>query len=145
MAEARDTATRYLEAFNAHDESAMRALNAPNIKFEAPGGVRIEGREAATGYSMVWLKGFPDARMTADNELISGPWVVQECTFEGTHAGSFEGPAGTVPPTGRKVIGHCVQIGRFENGMASEVRLYYDQVELLTQLGLMPEPAATTA
>jgi predicted ester cyclase len=145
MAEARDTATRYIDAFNAHDESAMRSLNAPDIKFEAPGDVRLEGREAATGYSTAWLKGFPDARMTVKNEIISGPWVVQECTFEGTHGGSLEGPAGSIPATGRKVTGHCVQIGRYENGLASEVRLYYDQVELLTQLGLMPEPAPATA
>jgi predicted ester cyclase len=145
MAEARDTATRYLDAFNAHDESAIRVLNAPNVKYEAPGGVRLEGNEAATGYNMAWIKGFPDAKLTVNNELISGPWVVQECMFEGTHTGSFEGPAGTVPPTGRKVVGRCVQIGRYENGVASDLRLYYDQVELLTQLGLMPETAAVTA
>jgi hypothetical protein len=43
------------------------------------------------------------------------------------------------------VVGRCVQIGRYENGVASDLRLYYDQVELLTQLGLMPETAAVTA
>jgi predicted ester cyclase len=142
MAEARDIAARWLQAFNAHDESAARALNASNIRFQAPGGVRLEGRDAVASYNEAWLNGFPDAWMTVENELVSGPWVVQECIFEGTHTGPFEGPAGAIPATGRKVAGKCVQIGRYENGLATDVRLYYDQMELITQLGLMPEPAA---
>lgn len=142
MAEARDTAARFVKAFNAHDESAIRALNAPDTKFEAPGGVCLEGREAATGYAMAWLNGFPDAKMIVRNELVSGPWVIQEFTFEGTHTAPLNGPTGTIHATGKKLVGKGVQIGRYENGLALEVRLYYDQVEVLTQLGLMPTPAA---
>jgi len=142
MAEARDIAARSLEAFNAHDGDAVQALNAPDIRFEAPGGVRLQGRDAVAGYDKAWFNGFPDAKMTVQNELVSGPWVVQECTFEGTHTGSFDGPGGTIPATGRRLVGKCVQIGRYENGQAIDVRLYYDQMEMLTQLGLMPEPAA---
>jgi predicted ester cyclase len=141
MAEARETATRALAAFNSHDESAISAFNAPNIKYEAPGGVRVEGRDAATGYAMGWLKGFPDARLTVHNEIAGGDWVVQECTFEGTHTGPLEGAGGTIPPTGKKLVGRCVQIGRYENGLATDTRLYFDQVEVLSQLGQMPEPA----
>jgi len=126
---------------NDRGKSAARALNASNIRFQAPGGVRLEGREAVASYNEAWLNGFPDAWMTVENELVSGPWVVQECIFEGTHTGPFEGPAGAIPATGRKVVGKCVQIGRYENGLATDVRLYYDQMELITQLGLMPEPA----
>jgi hypothetical protein len=31
-------------------------------------------------------------------------------------------------------------IFRVENGKITSIRLYYDQLELLTQLGLMPSP-----
>ena len=144
MAEARDTAVRFVEAFNSHDENAIRALNAANTKFEAPGDVQLEGREAATGYAMAWLNAFPDAKMTVRHELVSGPWVIQEFTFEGTHTAPLAGPAGTIPATGKKLVGKGVQIGRYEGGQAIEVGLYYDQVEVLTQLGLMPAPAAAT-
>jgi predicted ester cyclase len=141
MAEASDTAARFVQAFNAHDEGAIRDLNAPNTKFEAPGGVRLEGREAATSYAMSWLNGFPDAKMIVRNELVSGPWVIQEFTFEGTHTAPLNAPTGTIPATGKKLVGKGVQLGRYENGQAIEVRLYYDQVDVLTQLGLMPKPA----
>ncbi len=145
MAEAKDTAARFIEAFNAHDESAIRTLNAPNIKFQAPGGVSLEGREPVTGYAMAWLNGFPDAKMTVRNEVTCGDWVVQEFTFEGTHTAPLNGPAGTIPATGKRVSAEGVQLVRYENGQAIDDRLYYDQVEVLTQLGQMPTPAATTA
>jgi predicted ester cyclase len=141
MAEARDTASQALAAFNNHDQSAISSFNAPNIKYEAPGGVRLEGRDAATGYAMGWLNGFPDARLTVHNEVACGDYVVQECTFEGTHTGPLAGAGGTIPATGKKVVGRCVQVSRWQSGLATENRLYFDQVEVLTQLGQMPEPA----
>jgi predicted ester cyclase len=145
MAEAKDIAARFIEAFNGHDESAIRALNAPNAKFQAPGGVSLEGREAVTGYAMAWLNGFPDAKMTVQNELTCGSWVVQEFTFEGTHTAPLNAPTGTIPATGKRVAAKGVQIVRYENGLAIDDRLYFDQVDVLTQLGLMPTPVAATA
>jgi predicted ester cyclase len=145
MAEARDTATRFNTAFNGHDENAIRSLNAPNVRFEAPGDVHLEGRDAATGYAMAWLNGFPDAKMTILHEHACGQVVVQECTFQGTHTAPLASAGSTIPATGKKVSSRCVLIGRYENGMVSETRLYYDQAELLGQLGLTPEPAAATS
>ena len=144
MAEARDTAARFVEAFNAHDQSAIRALTGHNARLQGPGGVRLEGRDAVTGHAMAWINGFLDATMTIRNELVCDSWVVQEFTFEGTHSAPLAGPQGTIPATGRRVAGECVQIVRYEEGQAVDVRLYYDQVDLLTQLGLMPTPAAAT-
>ena len=141
MAEARDTATRALVAFNNHDESAISAFNAPDTKYEAPGGVRLEGRDAATGYAMTWLKGFPDAKLSVHNEIASGDWVVQEFTFEGTHEGTLSGPGGDIPATHRRLNGRGVQIFRVEGDTVADTRLYFDQVQIMTQLGLMPEPA----
>jgi predicted ester cyclase len=145
MAEARDTAARFVEAFNAHDQSAIRALNAANARLQAPGGVSLEGRDAVTGHAMAWIKGFPDATLTTRNELVCDAWVVQEFTFEGTHTAPFTGPRGTIQATGKRVAGEGVQIVRYEDGQAADIRLYYDQVDLLTQLGLMPTPVETTA
>ena len=35
----------------------------------------------------------------------------------------------------------CVSITRYENDLGVETRLYFDVVQLLTQLGVMPVPA----
>jgi hypothetical protein len=37
--------------------------------------------------------------------------------------------------------GRGVQILRVEGGTVADTRLYFDQVQVLTQLGLMPEPS----
>jgi predicted ester cyclase len=140
MTDPKVLATTFNERFNAHNESAIKALVAPNVRFTAPGGVRLVGPDAIGGYFTGWLKGFPDARMTVHHEIVSGPWVVQEYTFEGTHRGTLTGPLGEIAPTNRKVAGNGVQLIRFENDLVVDCRLYFDMVETLTQLGIMPIP-----
>ena len=141
MADARQVGADFVAAFNDHDEGRIRELNAENTVFEAPGDVHVEGREAATQYAMAWLNAFPDARLNVKNELASGDWVVQEFTFEGTHEGTLSGPAGDIPATHRRLNGRAVQIFRVEDDAVVDTRLYFDQVQVMTQLGLMPEPA----
>jgi hypothetical protein len=77
------------------------------------------------------------------NQLETGDWVVQEFTFEGTHGDTLSTPAGEIPATNRRLTGRAVQVFRVESGEVADTRLYFDQVEVQTQLGLMPEPAAT--
>jgi predicted ester cyclase len=141
MASAQEVAGRFVEAFNAHDEARIREINAENVVFEAPGDVRLEGRDATTQYAMEWLNAFPDARLVIHNEIVAGDWVVQEFTFEGTHTAPLQSPMGEIPATNRSLQGRGVQLVRVEGDFAVEERLYYDQVDVMTQLGLMPEPA----
>ncbi len=141
MVDAREIGQRFIDAFNAHDEARLRELNADNAVFEAPGDVRVEGRDAATEYAMAWLRAFPDARMSVHNELAAGDWVVQEFTFTGTHDGTLMSPAGEIPATHKALAGRGVQIFRVEGETVADTRLYFDQVQVMTQLGLMPEPA----
>jgi predicted ester cyclase len=144
MADARDTAAGLLRAFNSHDEEALRTTCAPNGRLEAPGGIRLLGRTAMASQVEVLFNGFPDARLTAQNELVSGPRVMQEFVFEATHTGPLVGTEGTIAATGRKVIVRGVIVGRYERGLATDVRLYYDQLDALTQLGLTPPRATGT-
>ena len=140
MGSAQAVGADFVEAFNAHDEDRIRRLNAENAVFEAPGDVRVEGREEATQYAMAWLKAFPDARLDVKNELVAGDWVTQEFTFEGTHEESLAGPGGEIPATHRRLTGRGVQIFRVEGDAVADTRLYFDQVQVLTQLGLNPQP-----
>lgn len=141
MADPREIAARFVDAFNAHDESEIRALNAESAVVEAPGDVRLEGREAATEYAMGWLRAFPNARFTVENELVDGEWVTQEFTFEGDHEGTLASPGGEIAPTGKHLRGRGVQILRIEDEAVADTRLYFDQVQVLSQLGLMTAAA----
>jgi predicted ester cyclase len=94
---------------------------------------------------MGWLNAFPDAQLRVATTFVDGDTIVQEFTFEGTHEGTLSGPAGDIPATNRRLTGRGVQILRVDNGKVADARLYYDQVQVMTQLGLMPEPATATA
>src|SRR5436190_17038607 len=141
MADTKSVADAAVATFNAHDEAAIRALYADDAVFEVPGDVRVEGADACLEYTMVWQRAFPDAKLTVLNEVIAGDTAVHEFTFEGTHAGTLAGPAGEIPATNRSLVGRGVEVIRVADGKIAAFHLYYDQVQILTQLGLMPEPA----
>ena len=142
MTESNDTTARFVAAFNAHDERALNELHADDIKFNAPGGFKATNAKDATAYAITWLKAFPDGKMKVRSEITSGPWVVQEILMEGTHTAPLESPTGTIAPTYKKVVGYGVQLLRVENGKIAEARIYFDQLDQMTQLGLMPAPTA---
>ncbi len=142
MADARELGARFVDAFNAHDEARIRDLQSENVVFEAPGEVRVEGPDAATEYTMAWLQAFPDARITVNNEFAAGEWIAQEFTFEGTHEATLASPNGEIPATHKRLTGRGAQIFKVDGDFVADIRLYFDQVQVLTQLGLMPEAVA---
>ena len=141
MADTKQVLDESLAAFNAHDEQRIRSFYADDAVFEAPGDVRFEDGDSVTGYAMAWLNAFPDARLSVHNEVIAGEWGVHQFTFEGTHEDTLSGPAGDIPATGKRLKGRGAEVIRVVNGKVTEDYLYFDQIQVLTQLGLMPEPA----
>jgi steroid delta-isomerase-like uncharacterized protein len=135
---------RWQEAFNAHDEGALRSFLAADVLFEAPGDIRLEGAEATLEYAMSWLRAFPDSQMTVQTEVADGDWVVQRFVFEGTHEGTLVTPIGEIPATGRRLVGRGVEVTRISGDEITEDYLYFDQMQVLTQLGLVPELAMRT-
>ena len=142
MNDPRHVAAEGVAALNAHDEQRLRAVYAEGAVLEAPGPARLEGADQAVEYVMEWLRAFPDARQEITNEVAAGDWVVQEFTFTGIHEGTLSSPDGEIAPTHRRLEGKGVQIARVRDGKIVEERVYFDQVDVLTQLGVMPEPAA---
>jgi steroid delta-isomerase-like uncharacterized protein len=141
MTDTKAVADAAVEAFNAHDQESMRSLYAENATFEAPGDVRLEGPEAISEYAMAWLRAFPDATLTVHSQVIAGESAVHEFTFEGTHDETLVGPAGEIPATHRRLVGRGVESIKVQDGKIVQDHLYFDQVQVMTQLGLMPEPA----
>jgi steroid delta-isomerase-like uncharacterized protein len=134
---------RAREAFNAHDEERLRSFCSEDVVFEAPGDIHLEGAEATIDYAMNWLRAFPDARMQAETEVVQGEWAVQRFVFEGSHRASLEGPGGKIPATGKKLIGRGVQVSRISDDAITEEYLYFDQMQVLSQLGLVSELVAS--
>ena len=136
--EARQVVERGLKAFNAHDMEALARDSAPDIEATAPGDVKLSGPQAVKEFNSNWVKAFPDARVETINIFTAGNTVIVEGVFTGTHDGTLHTPTGNVPATGRKVRGEFVQIFEVDRGLVKRDRLIFDQVQLMTQLGMAP-------
>ena len=144
MADLKELSQRSIAAWNAHDANALAALDHTDVVFTAPsptGRTELRGREAGKEYNQSWFTAFPDAKTTIINEVIAGDYIVQECTFQGTNAGTWKSEVGDMPATGKTLKGEYCLIAKVRDGLFVSSNLYFDQVQVLTQLGLMPAPA----
>src|SRR5262245_4552721 len=93
-----------------------------------------EDQAAARG----WKTAFPDLKMTVAMVTAEGDLVTVVWRGEGTTTGSGD----ALPATGRKLSGRGITIGRIRDGKIREEWSEFDQLRIMTQLGLMPPPAA---
>ena len=143
--EARAVVERGLKAFNAHDMEALARDAAPEIELTAPGDVKLKGPQATKEYNAIFVKAFPDARVEAKKIYTQGGTVIVEGIFTGTHDGTLKTPMGDLPATGRKVSGEFIQVFEVDRGLIKRNHLLYDQVQLMTQLGMAPAAPDTAA
>jgi steroid delta-isomerase-like uncharacterized protein len=134
---------RHYAEINGNDFSDAAELFGPDVVTEAPGSAPMTGIEAFIGYGQAFLRAFPDGRIHRNRLVESGDRVVVEGRFTGTNTGPLQTPAGELPATGRPMELPFADCFRIVDGKITEHRIYYDTVGLLTQLGLMPEPAST--
>ena len=88
--------------------------------------------------TMRWLATvFSDQRWEIHDLVAEGPIVVCRLTHHGRHTGDLMG----MPPTGRTVAYQYVHFFRFDQGKVVEQWSVRDDMTLMRQLGVIPEPA----
>jgi predicted ester cyclase len=128
---------RDIELWNARDrEGWIAATDLHRLELQAPGGLRLTGREAADTIWSTWNDAFPDNRLEIIAIHADDRGGVHEGRFVGTHTGTLRGPAGEIAATGRTVDALFSGIYEFEEGKITSFHLYFDQAELFTQLGI---------
>jgi predicted ester cyclase len=132
---------RGMDAWNAHDEAGYGVLSTDDITLIASGGVEAKGREAVNEFNRNWWTAFPDGRIATLEFIASGNTAVVRGSFKGTHTGVFKTPMGDVQPTNKALNGRYVQITHFRGEQVSDQYLFFDRMEVMEQLGLVPTPA----
>ncbi len=74
-----------------------------------------------------------------------GDKVAVKAQFIGTHHGTLKTAMGDVPATHAKVRGDFVQLFEIDRGLVKNAHLVFDQVQLMTQLGMAPAPPQAQA
>jgi steroid delta-isomerase-like uncharacterized protein len=140
MASARELSDRYTEAINAHDADGIAALFADDGVFEDPTG-RYEGRDEIRLFWQQMLTAFPDMSAEDTFKAESASTAINEWLLAGTNTGPMETPERTVSATGRRVAMKGTDAITERNGLIVSQRVYYDQLALMSQLGLVTEGA----
>ena len=95
------------------------------------------GREAAKEFIRTYQAAFRDARITVDQSLADGDYVITRWTGRGVHEGELFG----IAPTGKEATVTGITISRIENGKIAEEWTQWDTLGMLVQIGAVPAPA----
>jgi predicted ester cyclase len=135
MSDVRDVILRHIAAFNDRDNDAEPW--AADAEFVAPGG-QASGRAGVLGFLAAFQEAFPDLRLEVQKLLVDGPAAAAEGTLGGTHDGVLRTPDGDVPPTGRAVELRWAAVYTTDGDTLKSEHLFFDQMDFLGQLGLLP-------
>lgn len=139
MGEAREVMDRMTAAMVAQDRAGMGACYADDAVAVAPDQSEIRGRDAIVGYLSVMAEAFPDARYEPLEQHEAGNVAIDEGYFTGTNTGPLQMPQGeSLPPTGRQLRLRSCDVARVEGGLVVSHHFYWDQLDFMSQLGLLP-------
>ena len=131
------TAGRFYERFDGSDIDAMLSVFSPELETIDPGMGIVRGLPAFRKYLETLKRAMPDARAAIETIFEAGDSVIVEGRFVGTFTGPLASPEGDVAPNGAKVDLRFADVSRIRSGRIVSYHTYYDQLGMLTQLGLM--------
>jgi len=138
----RELLERYVERYNAGDLDACMELYAEDAVQRMAEGITFAGRSAIRERLARELAGFSDATYTVGSFVEQGDSFADEWTFVGTQTGPFLLPDGTqLPPSGKRVEIRGMELVQVRDGKIVLDNLYWDNLAVLVQLGLMPQGA----
>ena len=133
-----DVARRHDDAWNAKDVEARKAHCAPDIETVMPGGMQLKGLDQVLQVEAAFWQALPDSQIKRTNEFVAGDTFISEGAFTGTQTGEFPTPQGAIPASGNPVNIRFASVKRVSNGKIVSERLYFDQMELMMQIGALP-------
>jgi steroid delta-isomerase-like uncharacterized protein len=132
----------YVERYNAGDLDGVMDLYAEDATQLMPEGL-FEGKEAIRERLARDLEACPDIDWKVESFVEQGDSFSDEWSFVATHTGRFLLPDGTeLPPSGKQVTLRGMEYVQVRDGKIVVDNLYYDNLSVMTQLGLVPQGAA---
>jgi len=137
----KETVRRFASLVNAADWDALETIVADDFQRHsaATAGPPVTSRDEFVELQKTFLVSFPDQKVTLETLVAEGEFVAALATYTAT----FTGPLGDIPPTGKAASVPFLSLFRFEEGRIQELWVEWDNLAMMTQLGLAPpSPAA---
>jgi len=140
MGQARDVMDRLTTAMSAKDKETLAGCYAEDAVAFTPDEGELTGREGITNYFIHFWEALPDVTYEYADKHEAGNVAIDEGFVTGTNTGPLSLPSGeTLPATGKHVRVRSCDIARVEGGLITSHHFYFDQMDFLGQLGLLPE------
>ncbi len=120
------------EVINEGKISVLDSAYAPDVVLHTV--PETKGAANAKAYYANYVTGFSDREFTVKETFAQGNKLTKYWVFKGKHTGDFFG----IPATGKTVSVEGCTIATIINGKITEERDFFDNLEFLRQLGLMP-------
>ena len=145
MANYKDLLDKYVDYYNAGDLDGIMDLYADDAVQWMPDGTFV-GRDSIRERLANELVAFPDLRWSLVSYLEQDDAFADEWVVVGTHTGPLRLPDGTeLPPTGKRVEMKGMELVKVRDGKVVVDSLYYDNLAVAAQLGVISQPAPTAA
>jgi steroid delta-isomerase-like uncharacterized protein len=127
------------DAFGQGNLSVLDEIFATDFTAHTPNG--NHDREGAIATITSFRGAMPDVTLTPELVIAEGDFVAGRFILEGTFSNPLATPDGPIAPTGQRVRYALNTIQRYnEAGQAEEEWIAWDNLNLLTQLGVLPRP-----
>lgn len=100
------------------------------------GAPDVVGIDSSRAMYANYVNGFSNRVFTIIDAFGQGNKLVKHWNFKGKHTGVFFG----IPPTGKDINITGVTLVRMQGGKIAEEQDFLDNLDFMTQLGLMPAP-----
>lgn len=126
------------EVYNKRRVDLIEEFFAADVIQHVVGYPLFTGLEALRQNVAMGLNGFPDFRISFEDEIAAGDKLAARWTMTGTQKGEAYG----IPATGKQVVHSGMTFYRLSNAKIAELWFLADTLGMLQQLGVIPQGAA---
>ncbi|NJN88275.1 MAG: ester cyclase [Leptolyngbyaceae cyanobacterium SL_7_1] len=129
----------YEEVFNQRNVDVIDELVSSEFVNHDPTPVASRDPESMKQFIKTLTEAFPDHHHHIEDLIAERDKVVMRCTLTATHEGQFPGFL-DMPPTGKAICQRQIHILRVHNHQLIEHWVVRDDLTMMQQLGLIPNP-----
>ena len=142
MGRPRELMDKGTEAILRRDPEALRDIYAADAVATTPDAGVLHGVDEIVAYNKAMIDAFSEISYERQGFYETGDAVIDQGEMVGRNTGDLPLPDGqVVPATGKQVRVRSVDIATVKDGRIVRHDFYFDQLDLMSQLGLMESPA----
>jgi steroid delta-isomerase-like uncharacterized protein len=137
-----DVTRGWADAWNSHDINKVLTLFAKEVQIDQPENDKPLGYDGARKFFSMIFKAYPDFHVTVLQAIVDGRSAVSVERVTGTWKGPFVNPnTGKVTPGNGRHFDHkgAMVLLYDANGKIQHVSIYWDQLTVDRQLGIIPK------